>query len=173
MFGFARAHKVVTSTVVVAGVGLVIFVLVWFQPQKLVIDKTVSEQLPSATASPTATTTTPSGPVVLATGAFRGLDHRAAGTATLVEVGEKTFVRFEEDFDVQNGPDLVVYLSEHPASGDGETFAEDFVSLGGLKGNRGSQNYEVPQGADLADYQSVVIWCRRFTVGFAVAPLQT
>lgn len=162
----ARAHRGWTATVLIAGVGLLIFGLVWFQPQKAFINTTVSEDVPPAGATGGAAS-------VLASGSFRGLDHDASGDASLVEVDGKRFVRFEKNFRVLNGPDLVVYLSKHPASSEGREFARDFVNLGGLKGNRGSQNYTIPSNIDPSDYRSVVVWCRRFNVGFAVAPLET
>ena len=71
-----------------------------------------------------------------------------------------------EDLDTSNGPDVKVVLSPDP---DG--YADGAVSLGTLKGNKGSQNYEIPDGVDLASFRSVVIWCKRFTVDFGVAPL--
>jgi hypothetical protein len=40
-----------------------------------------------------------------------------------------------------------------------------------MKGNRGDQNYEIPSSIDRSHYQSVTIWCRRFGVNFATAPL--
>ena len=40
-----------------------------------------------------------------------------------------------------------------------------------MKGNKGDQNYEVPTNIDLSQYQSVTIWCGRFGVNFATAPL--
>jgi Electron transfer DM13 len=45
------------------------------------------------------------------------------------------------------------------------------VNLGKLKGNKGSQNYELAADIDPAKFASVVIGCKRFTVGFGVAPL--
>ncbi len=45
------------------------------------------------------------------------------------------------------------------------------VSLGELKGNRGSQNYPIPADVNLADYTSVSIWCDRFDVSFGAAAL--
>ena len=48
---------------------------------------------------------------------------------------------------------------------------DDFVDLGKLKGNIGSQNYEVPSGTDLAKYKTVVIWCRRFATAFGASDL--
>ena len=63
-------------------------------------------------------------------------------------------------------------LSDRPVS---DSFGgwEDgaYVDLGALKGNQGSANYEIAPDVDLARYTTAVIWCRRFTVGFAVAPL--
>lgn len=44
-------------------------------------------------------------------------------------------------------------------------------SLGNLKGNIGNQNYAVPAAIDLEKYQSAMIWCQRFSVGFGVAPI--
>ena len=48
----------------------------------------------------------------------------------------------------------------------------EFVDLGGLKGNMGSSNYEIPDEVDLSKFKSAVVWCRRFSVGFAAAPLE-
>jgi hypothetical protein len=45
------------------------------------------------------------------------------------------------------------------------------VELGALKGNQGDQNYDVPESVDLGKYRAVTIWCRRFSVNFATAPL--
>jgi len=50
-------------------------------------------------------------------------------------------------------------------------YRNGFIDLGPLKGNRGNQNYAVPAGTDLSKFKSAVIWCRRFLVGFGVAPL--
>jgi hypothetical protein len=45
------------------------------------------------------------------------------------------------------------------------------LNLGQLKGNQGSQNYRVPENADLGQYRSVTIWCDRFNVSFGAATL--
>jgi hypothetical protein len=45
------------------------------------------------------------------------------------------------------------------------------LDLGALKGNLGSSNYEIPANVDLSSFETAVIWCRRFSVGFGVAPL--
>ena len=45
------------------------------------------------------------------------------------------------------------------------------VNNGAIKGNVGNQNYDVPTDTDLSKYRAVTIWCRRFGVNFATAPL--
>lgn len=159
--GLITGHPRASAGIALAGIGVVIFVLVWFQPQKLFFDTTVSEQLDGV-----ATT--------LAAGPFAGLSHDAAGTAQLVALEDGTrYLRFAEDFRVENGPDLVVWLSAAPAGGEASAHTEDFVLFGTLKGNVGSQNYELPAGIDLERYRTAVVWCRRFNVGFAAAPVET
>jgi hypothetical protein len=73
-------------------------------------------------------------------------------------------------FEVDNGPDLRVYLVAGPATTEGEV--DDFEDLGGLKGNVGNQQYEIPADVSIDRYSTVVIWCRAFSVLFARAPLE-
>ncbi|HEV8563840.1 MAG TPA: DM13 domain-containing protein [Actinomycetota bacterium] len=47
----------------------------------------------------------------------------------------------------------------------------EYADPGALKGNMGSSNYEIPAALDLATFETAVVWCRRFTVRFGVAPL--
>jgi hypothetical protein len=47
-----------------------------------------------------------------------------------------------------------------------------FLSLGPLKGNRGNQTYELPAEFDPNKHRSISIWCQRFSVNFATAPLR-
>jgi hypothetical protein len=154
-----------------------VFVLVWFQPQQAFLNTTVEETLPGGApaSSPTpGATTSPAGSgqrSVLASGRFRSLDHETSGRALLVKLADGRVILRFEDLDTLNGPDLRVYLSEVPAGDDAHAYGEDFVDLGQLKGNKGNQNYRVPKDVDVTRFESAVIWCRRFTVGFGVAPL--
>ena len=106
--------------------------------------------------------------VELASGHFQSVEHGSSGTAAVVRVagGNRylTFARFE----TSAGPDLRVRLVLGDSTDGG---AEGALDLGGLKGNKGDQQYELPREADLNRYQSVVIWCRAFTVAFAQARL--
>ncbi|MFT7475966.1 MAG: hypothetical protein ACI81L_002912 [Verrucomicrobiales bacterium] len=109
----------------------------------------------------------------LVEGSFIDRIHPGEGTAVVLGDGSaQRFLRFEEDFSVDNGPDLEVYLvAGTNAEGDRGLFDDDFVSLGELTGNIGSQNYEIPPDVDLDVYNTVVIWCVRFSVAFNAADL--
>jgi hypothetical protein len=114
-------------------------------------------------------------PVRLKAGDFHDADgfHKGSGQAILYVLpnGEQ-IVRLQE-FRVTNGPDLHVLLSAHPDPDSQGTVKDNgFVDLGKLKGNTGSQNYEVMATTDLTRYQSVVIYCWPFNVVFSVAPLK-
>ena len=170
-----------TIVAVVAGVLAAAAGVAWFQPQKLLINERVDEALP-VTATPTAgaldtspgeSRTRPSGaePRILSTSPFRSLGHTTSGQAVALELADgRRFLRLEE-LRTSNGPDLFVYLSAAAPDGPRDSFDDDFVSLGRLRANRGSQNYAIPAGVSLDRYRSVVIWCRRFTYAFGAAAL--
>jgi Electron transfer DM13 len=91
--------------------------------------------------------------------------HNAEGVAREISLEDGTkFIRFE-NFKVTNGPNLFVYLAT-------DKNVSDFVDLGALKANIGNQNYEIPDGTDLAKYKTVVIWCKAFSVLFGSADLK-
>jgi hypothetical protein len=76
------------------------------------------------------------------------------------------------EFETLNGPDLHLYLVAASDAADSEALeAAGFVTLGPLKGNVGNQAYEVPPDVDLDRFRVVTVWCRRFGVNFATAPL--
>ena len=109
--------------------------------------------------------------IVEASGSFIDRSHPTEGSAVVLGDGSgQRFLRFE-DFRTDNGPDLNVYLSAAPTDAPAGQFDDDFVDLGDLKGNVGSQNYEIPAGLDLDHYSTVAIWCVRFGVVFGVAEL--
>jgi hypothetical protein len=112
-------------------------------------------------------------PTALVAGTFTEIDfaHSGEGTATVYELptGENV-VRFEE-FRVTNGPDLHVLLAKHPDPRTRADLGEEYIDLGQLKGNVGSQNYTIPADVDLSEYNSVVIYCMPFHVVFSTAPL--
>lgn len=122
-----------------------------------------------------ASTGMPTGiPQVVARGKFVDADavHKGSGQATVYALSDGQHVVRFEDFRTTNGPALVVYLAKHPSP----TKADDvtnggYLSLGKLKGNVGNQNYVVPPGTDITEFNSVVIWCELFGVLFSPAAL--
>ncbi len=115
------------------------------------------------------TTIRPAEPTAIQSGQLFGIDHSAQGTATIYAQGEEYVLRFEDDTDIQNGPDLYVWLlADTQYSGGTPT---EYIDLGTVKGTVGSQNYQLPLEYDPAIHRAVLIWCRRFAVPFAAAPL--
>ena len=103
----------------------------------------------------------------VASGSFKPLVHPGSGKATVIDLAKGGRVLTLTDFEVDNGPDLRVYL----ATGRGQD-AGEFKDLGALKGNKGNQQYSIPKGTDIDRYDNVMIWCRAFSVGFIEAPLE-
>ena len=113
----------------------------------------------------------PAEPKVLVSGSFIDIDpvHGAVGSATIYELPDGQRILRFDDFRSKNGPDLHVYLSAEVPTSTFAGLGENEVHLGALKGNVGSQNYEVPTDIDLSLYRSVVIYCRPFHVVFSTA----
>ena len=110
---------------------------------------------------------------VVATGRFVHADpsdpvHYGSGGVTVYA----DLLHLEDDFRVGPGPKYHVYLV--PRAGVvPETRVEHtmFVDLGRLKAFSGGQNYPVPAGTNVGEYQSVVIWCEQFNVLISPAQL--
>ena len=82
-------------------------------------------------------------------------------------------VYLEQDFEVGPGPKFHVYLvPEADVTPSTRVAQTKFVDLGRLKAFKGSQNYAVPRGVNLADYPSLVIWCEQFGVLISPARLK-
>jgi hypothetical protein len=111
----------------------------------------------------------------LKAGRFRDVDprHRGSGTATIYRLPDDSHALRLESLDVTKGPDLFVVLSPHPdPSTSDEVMSEGYLLLEELKGTKGDQNYALPAEIDPLQFESVVIYCRKFSVLFSVAPLQ-
>jgi hypothetical protein len=109
---------------------------------------------------------------VLLQGSFYDIIHVGGGQALVYQLADGSRVLRLQDFEVDNGPDLHVYLVPiNPVPGSVGTEIPGSVDLGALKGNIGDQNYEIPADLDLSQFQSVVIWCQPFRVPFIAAAL--
>lgn len=137
---------------------------------------TAAASTPPADTSAPGTAVPPAAPSSLAlprlthTGTVVGADdfHFGRGTAQIIETAPGRYTLRFEEFSVRNGPDLFVYLTPDPT---GESI-EGAINLGDLKATDGAFNYDVPEGADISQFASAVVWCRQFAVLFAVAELQ-
>ena len=109
---------------------------------------------------------------VLASGNFHDVAHKGVGQATIYQLGSGQRVLRFTNFETSNGPNVRVYLIATKDARDSETVKRSgFVEVGALKGNIGDQNYEISSDLDLNKYRAVTIWCKRFGVNFATAPL--
>jgi hypothetical protein len=135
----------------------------------VVFDDVVDEQVAMAAAPVAGEAPEPTN-VRLRRGRFGSVRHPATGVATAIRLARGGRVLTLTGFEVDNGPDLRLYLVAGPARDEDEV--RDFVDLGALKGNRGDQQYRLPAGLDLARHSTVVVWCRAFSVLFARAPLR-
>jgi len=158
-----RLPVIVTYLLVAAAAGI-------YLGRSQFVDDVVNERV--VTVSPGAATD--SGPsarprnVLLRRGAFEGVAHSAQGTARVIRTPRGRVLTLT-DFEVDNGPDLRLYLVAGPARSEAEV--DEFTDLGALKGNRGNQQYGLPRRIDLGRPHTIVVWCRAFSVNFARAPL--
>jgi hypothetical protein len=165
----------------------------WWFFSPAFIDNMVSEPLPgvaveasptpaAAETSPTVQAGEPQATVenppavvadqVLSRGSFYNLEHLSSGEAAVYQLADGARILRLQNFFVDNGPDLYVYLVPiNPVPNASGSDIPGYYSLGRLKGNIGDQNYELPADLDLSQYKSVVIWCQAFAVPFAAAPL--
>ncbi|OEU90368.1 electron transporter [Streptomyces abyssalis] len=184
-------RKPLYAGVLVVGLVALAVGLYLFQPWKLWTDEKVDEALPGAAVSgkpdgpaepekPGESAAPgkggkPAGPTTLASGEFITHEHETTGSAKVVELQDGSRVLRLQDLNTSNGPDLKVWITDakvKPGTAGWHVFDDGaHLSLGELKGNKGSQNYTLPAGADLDEYSSVTIWCDRFDVSFGAAEL--
>src|SRR5690349_12269403 len=135
-----------------------------FRPERIFINQRVNEEFPTASAATNQ----------LASGQFHSGAHETKGVATVFQLADGKKALRLTNFATSNGPDVHVYLvSATDAKDNAAVTTAGFVDLGSLKGNIGDQNYELPANADLAKYRAVTIWCKRFSVNFGTAPLNS
>jgi hypothetical protein len=159
------------QTILVGAAAIILLGIAWylFRPELLFVNQTVNEPPPASMAAGQVPDSTP---VASASGMFHKVAHDTKGTASVYELsGGQKFVRLT-GFETSNGPDVHVYLVAAPDATDNSTVTQaGFLDLGSLKGNIGDQNYDIPEGTDVAKYHAVTIWCKRFSVNFGTAPL--
>lgn len=132
---------------------------------------------PSTTLPPAPTTTlppAPTGPVALLSGDLVDADsfHKGSGQVVLYQLEDGSRIIRLENIEVTNGPQLHVLLTPvHGLTGRDHLQQAGYVDLGPLKGNIGSQNYEVPADYVIPEQLTLVIYCVPFHVVFTTAEL--
>ena len=104
------------------------------------------------------------------TGTFVKAEAPTSGTARIVANGKHRFLEIDSAFKTTNqAPDLHVILE--PGATPPKTYSNpgQFINLGKLQKVSGSQRYPIPDSINVANYKSVVIWCRmaNATIGYA------
>jgi hypothetical protein len=170
--------RVVVSSLVALGLAWVLFANAYRDTTVVEtlrgLDAPTTETVPQTTAAPVgavtptapATPAAPAAPVRLRSAELYGIDHRASGTASVIRQPDGAFVVGLEEIDIEPGPDYKVYV----VPGRSETTSEGAVELDALRGNQGTQFYDVPAEVDLGEGEwTVLIWCKRFAVPVAAA----
>ena len=110
----------------------------------------------------------PNTPMLLGAGTFIGLaGHEGTGDAGVFELESGDHVLRFENFDIERGPDLELYVvpgrdQRSPAAGSRH--------LGSLRGNVGNQTYELEEPLAAGEW-TVLVWCEAFSVEFVAASL--
>jgi hypothetical protein len=161
-----RKRRLSGKRVALAVVALIVLFVLWweFRPEKLWVNVKVNEA-PPVDASPDP----------LYTGLLESRAHPTSGRASVYTMPDgKRELRLTQ-FTTSNGPDVHVVLARSGDESLKQTFVKsdlNDVELGGMKANEGDQNYDVPVGADLTQYDEAVIYCVRFHAIFGLAKLE-
>ncbi|MCU4759823.1 MULTISPECIES: DM13 domain-containing protein [unclassified Bacillus (in: firmicutes)] len=151
--------------------GLIIVMgVLWFlfRPEKLFIDKQVNETLPQTEVQ--SSETKQQSERVISEGQFQNGVHETTGTAKIHQLADGKRVLRLSNFSTSNGPDVrVVLVPTNRLENNEDVKNHQYIELGKLKGNKGDQNYEIPEGIDISTYGSVSIWCKRFNENFGAA----
>lgn len=180
---FAVAHPV-TSTVIAAAIlgGVVLALMFWPRGAAVRPPTEAATVIPTPFVGSTSTSASPSTPVptiesdgdsleppttedgipvirgtprLISYGAFEAADGtaRVAGRAFLIELTPDVYLVRIEDLAGVSGDNLQLYLSN-----DAHGYGSAVIGLGGLGDGIANATYEVPAGAGVSSYRSVVIW---------------
>lgn len=77
-----------------------------------------------------------------------------------------------DDFKTRSGPDLKIFLSTAPLSQlNGNNATSNAILVSPLASASGGQQYYLPAGVDLSQFQSIIIHCEAFSKLWGGAPL--
>lgn len=108
---------------------------------------------------------TPSYADLIAQGEWIDKKYSVNGGWEVVTENDQTIIRFDSSFKTKGGPDLKLFLSKQSIEEvTGKTATRDAVLVAPLQSNSGAQEYALPAGINIDDYQSVLIHCEAFSV---------
>ena len=125
----------------------------------------------AAKTNPCASKPNPCAAKTAAPGTFVTVDSPTQGTARIVTDKGRKYLELDKSFSTKEAPDLYVLL--HRSQTPNSYQQGEYVNLGKLQRLQGTQRYAIPASVKLADYRSVVIWCRQFDVTMGVASLNS
>lgn len=101
----------------------------------------------------------------LPSGDFVRKSKKLKGSWTVEQRGAKTVIVFDDAFVAARGPDLKIFLSPTSIKDvKGKTAVNGSINIGELKSTKGRQEYELPEGVNLSDYQSLLVHCEQYAV---------
>lgn len=180
-----KSKKVLVPLSILVALGLVAGAFI-FQPWKLFIDTEVQESIPTVeqtpeiapeptAAEPAPTQEIDTEPIVLAQGSLISHEYETSGEVKILQLADGSRILRLENLATSDGPRVEVWLTDAPVieGRDGWFVFDDgnYESLGAMKGNKGNQNYEIPEDSDLSDFSSMSLWCVTFAVSFGAAEL--
>lgn len=104
------------------------------------------------------------------TGAFMAAEAPTTGTARIVTEAGHRYLEIDSAFSTTDqAPDLHVLLDPANVPPSSYTNFNGYVNLGKLQKVNGAQRYPIPDVINVAQFKSVVIWCRmaNATIGYA------
>lgn len=105
---------------------------------------------------------------VIASGQLMGSNvlHKAQGVVALIKMNQGLYINLDKNFRVTEGPDLFLMLRNTKNGSVGMPI------LAPLKQYSGAQMYRINLSEkDLLKYDQVIIYCKRFSTLFGLAPL--
>lgn len=98
-------------------------------------------------------------------GGWTDKQYSIKGDWSISKEGDKTILRLGDSFKTKGGPDLKLFLSKQSIDDvTGKTATDGSLLISRLDSRKGAQEYILPEGVDLNDYESLLIHCEQFSV---------
>lgn len=110
---------------------------------------------------------------LLLEGSFIEFDsaHYGRGTARIVLLPNGNRQIQFVNVEIASGPDLFIYLSDKSTFSGIMDSPGNFIDLGALPYISGNFSINIPEATSINNVNSVLIWCREFSVVFTYAAL--